>query len=310
MRILFYSPDSEAEIWIKGFADLMPDAQLHFWKEGDTEQAAADYAIVWRPPLSMLQGRNDLKAVFNLGAGVDALLKYGDALPNVPIVRLDDAGMGVQMAEFATHAVLRYFRRFDEYSEQAKNAQWQVLKQHDKQDFTIGILGLGVLGKRIAQALQQFEFPIRGWSHTRKEVAGVECFAGKEELDAFLAGSRILICVLPLTSETSNMLGRANLSKLPQGAYLINVARGAHVAEPDLMALIKSGHIAGATLDVFRNEPLPAQHPFWYEPRINITPHIAALTLYNESIRQIAGKIAALERGETIMGVVDRERGY
>lgn len=143
-----------------------------------------------------------------------------------------------------------------------------------------------------------------------KNVPGVTCFAGKDGLDEFLSGTRVLVCVLPLTSETSNMLNRANMSKMPEGSYLINVARGAHLAEPDLIALIKSGHIAGATLDVFRNEPLPKQHPFWQEPRISITPHIAALTLYNESIRQIAGKIAALERGEPIAGVVDKQRGY
>ena len=238
------------------------------------------------------------------------MLKFGDALPQVPIVRLDDAGMGVQMAEFAAHAVLRYYRRFDDYEEQARNAQWQVLKPYDKENFSVGILGLGVLGRRIAQALQHFDFPIRGWSHTMKDVPGVTCFAGKDGLDEFLRGTRVLICVLPLTSETSNMLGRTNLSKLMEGAYLINVARGAHLAEPDLLALIKSGHIAGATLDVFRNEPLPKQHPFWHEPRIRITPHIAALTLYNESIRQIAGKIDALERGQPIHGVVDRARGY
>ncbi|WP_338846510.1 glyoxylate/hydroxypyruvate reductase A [Massilia sp. W12] len=312
MRILFYSPDADADSWTNSFAEIMPGVELHFWQEGQTmaNSPPADYAVVWRPPLAMLQGRTDIKAVFNLGAGVDALLKYGEALPEAPIVRLDDAGMGVQMAEFVSHAVLRYYRRFDEYEEQSKEQLWQVLKPHDKQQFSVGILGLGVLGQRIAQALQQFEFPLLGWSHTMKNVPGVQCFAGRDQLDAFLSQTRVLVCVLPLTAETSNMLGRANLSKLMPGAYLINVARGAHLAEPDLLALIKSGHIAGATLDVFRNEPLPRQHPFWHEPRIRITPHIAALTLFNESIRQIAGKIAALEKGEAISGVVDRVRGY
>jgi glyoxylate/hydroxypyruvate reductase A len=313
MRILFYSPGSDSEAWIKGFSDIMPDVDLYFWQPGDNleNSPSADYAVLWRPPAAMLQGRTDLKAIFNLGAGVDSLLKYGDALPDdVPIVRLDDAGMGVQMAEFTTHAVLRYFRRFDDYEMQARRGEWQVLKSHDKEDFTIGILGLGVLGKRIAESLAHYEFPLRGWSHTMKDVPGVTCFAGKDGLDEFLRGTKVLVCVLPLTSETSNMLGRNNLAKLPDGSYLINVARGAHVAEPDLLAFIKSGHIAGATLDVFRNEPLPKQHPFWQEPRITITPHIAALTLHNESIRQIAGKIRALERGEPIAGIVNRSRGY
>lgn len=312
MRILFYSPDADADNWRRNFADIMPQAELHFWQEGDTQdpELPMDYAVVWRPPLSMLQGRTDIRAVFNLGAGVDALLKYGDALPPVPLVRLDDAGMGVQMAEFVCHAVLRYYRRFDEYDRQAQESKWQVLKPHDKQQFSVGILGLGVLGQRMAQALQQFEFPLLGWSHTLKDLPGIRCFAGKDGLPEFLRQTRVLVCVLPLTAETSNMLNRQNLSQMPEGSYLINVARGAHLAEPDLLALIKSGHIDGATLDVFRNEPLPKQHPFWNEDKIRITPHIAALTLFNESIRQIAGKIAALERGETISGVVDRQRGY
>ena len=313
MRIIFYSQGGDSEAWVKSFNEIMPDTEVYLWQPGDNleNSPSADYAVVWRPPMQMLQGRTDLKAIFNLGAGVDGLLKFGDALPDEAlIVRLDDAGMGVQMAEYCTHAVLRYFRRFDEYEANARKGDWQVLKPHDKESFTIGILGLGVSGKRIAEALRHFEFPLRGWSHTMKDVPGVTCFAGKEGLDEFLAGTRVLVCVLPLTSETSNMLGRASLAKLPDGAYLINVARGAHVAEPDLLAFIKSGHIAHATLDVFRNEPLPKQHPFWQEPRITITPHIAALTLHNESIRQIAGKIASLQRGEAIGGVVDRSRGY
>jgi glyoxylate/hydroxypyruvate reductase A len=313
MRIIFYSQGGDSEAWIKSFNDIMPGTEIYQWQPGDKleNSPSADYAVVWRPPLAMLQGRTDLKAIFNLGAGVDAILKYGDALPeDALIVRLDDAGMGVQMAEYTTHAVLRYFRRFDEYEANARRGEWQVLKPHDKESFTVGILGLGVLGRRIAQALHHFEFPLRGWSHTMKEVPGVTCYAGKEGLDEFLSGTRVLVCVLPLTSETSNMLDRSSLAKLPDGAFLINVARGAHVAEPDLLAFIKSGHIAHAVLDVFRNEPLPKQHPFWQEPRITITPHIAALTLHNESIRQIAGKIAALERGEEISGVVNRSKGY
>lgn len=313
MRILFYSPDMDRDAWIASFAEIMPEAQLQPWQDGDhlDNSPHCDYAVLWRPPEAVLQGRTDLKAIFNLGAGVDALLQFENALPaGVPIVRLDDAGMGVQMAEYVSYAVLRYFRRFDEYEIQARNGQWEALKPHDKHDFTIGILGMGVLGRRIADALAHFEFPLRCWSHTVKDIDGVTCFSGRDGLDEFLRGTRVLVCILPLTAETSNMLGRANLAKLPEGAYLINVARGAHVAEPELLAAIKSGRLAGATLDVFRNEPLPAQHPFWSEPRIHITPHIAAITLRNESVRQIAGKIKALERGEPITGIVNRLKGY
>ncbi|HJU70852.1 MAG TPA: glyoxylate/hydroxypyruvate reductase A [Paucimonas sp.] len=309
MRILFYAPDGKHAVWLEELHAALPQAQLRVWTEGDSEPA--DYAIVWKPPAAMLEGRADLKAIFNLGAGVDAILQLGDALPaNVPIVRLDDAGMAMQMAEYATHAVLHYFRRFDAFEAQARAGQWRFLKPYDKRDFSVGMLGLGVLGTHIAGTLAQFGFPLRGWSRGMKNLPGVSCYAGEQELDAFLRDTRVLICVLPLTAATDGILNRANLSKLPKGAYLVNVARGAHVVEKDLLALVQEGHIAGATLDVFRNEPLPAGHPFWQEPRITITPHIAALTLRGDSVRQIAAKIGAMERGEVIAGVVDRNRGY
>jgi glyoxylate/hydroxypyruvate reductase A len=258
----------------------------------------------------MLAQLSGVKAVFLMGAGCDALLKLGDALPPVPIVRLGDAGMGVQMAEYAAHAVLRYFRRFDEYEKQARRGVWSQLPQPAKEDFTIGVMGMGKLGMRVIETMQHFGFPVRGWSRTPKEVAGVECFAGPDALDDFLCGTRVLVCMLPLTPDTANLLGRRRLSKLPRGAYLINVARGGHVSEPDLLTLIRSGHIAAATLDVFRNEPLPPPHPFWDEPRITITPHIAALTVRHEAVRQIAAKIGALEAGEPVDDMVDRELGY
>ncbi|WP_025916701.1 glyoxylate/hydroxypyruvate reductase A [Herminiimonas sp. CN] len=313
MQILFYSPDNKPEPWLAGLAQALPEASLQVWQDGmtATDVQPADYIVAWKPPAAMLAGHPGLKAIFNLGAGVDAILQLGDALPpNVPLVRLDDAGMAVQMAEYATYAILRHFRRFDDFELQAQQQQWGFLKPNDKADFSVGILGLGVLGSRIAAAVQHFGFPLRGWSRSRKDLPGVACFAGDGELDEFLSGTRILVCVLPLTAETTHILNRSTLEKLPKGAYLINIARGAHVAESDLLALIKSGHLAGATLDVFRNEPLPRQHPFWQEPRISVTPHISALTLRENSINQIAGKIRALQRGEPIAGIVDQSKGY
>jgi glyoxylate/hydroxypyruvate reductase A len=296
MRILLYRPDSEAQAWTADFSKMLPEADITQWREGASDKLPpCDYAVVWAPPAAMLRELAEVKAIFHTGAGVDALLKFGDALPaHVPIVRLGDAGMGVQMAEYVLHAVLRYFRRFDDYEAQARKGEWTPLPQHRKENFSIGVLGMGVLGSRVLDALGP----------------GVQCFSGTTELETFLRGSRVLVNMLPLTPETSNLLDRSRLSALPHQAYVINVARGAHIAEPDLLTLIKSGHIAGATLDVFRNEPLPVQHPFWQEPRITITPHISATTLRQESVAQIAGKIRDLQAGRTIADVVDRSRGY
>jgi glyoxylate/hydroxypyruvate reductase A len=171
-------------------------------------------------------------------------------------------------------------------------------------------MGLGKLGLPVVEAMRLFGFPVRGWSRTPKDIPGVACFHGMDGLDPFLRGTRVLVCMLPLTPETSNLLDRHNLGKLQPGAYLINVSRGAILAEPDLMTLIRSGHIAGATLDVFRHEPLPAPHPFWNEPRISITPHISALTVRHDAVLQIAEKIAKLESGQPVGDVVDRDLGY
>jgi glyoxylate/hydroxypyruvate reductase A len=312
MRILLYRGDGVIAPWARDFGQALPHAEIVVWDERHEGQdiAPCDYAVVWAPTPALLGQLSRVKAIFLMGAGVDAVLKFGDALPDVPVIRLGDAGMGEQMAEYVVYAVLRYFRRFDEYEQQARLGVWNPLVAHDKKTFTVGVLGLGKLGLPVVQALRQLGFPVRGWSRTPKALPGVDCYAGMDGLDDFLGGTRVLVCMLPLTAETTNLLDRARLSKLPEGAYLINVARGAQLADPDLMALIRTGHILGATLDVFRNEPLPAPHPFWNEARITITPHISALTIREEAVRQIAHKITLLEQGGAVADVVDRTIGY
>jgi len=313
MRILLYRGDGVIEPWARDFADALPHAETVAWHENMSlaSQPPCDYAVVWAPTPRLLDQLAHVKAIFLMGAGVDSLLKFGAALPPVPIVRLGDAGMAEQMAEYVAYATLRYFRRFDDYEQQARQGIWNPLEtRRRKADFTVGVLGLGKLGMPVLRTLRQLGFPVRGWSRSARDLPGIECFGGMAALGDFLSGTQVLVCMLPLTPETTNLLDRAHLSQLPTGAYLINVARGAQVAEPDLLALIRAGHIAGATLDVFRNEPLPAPHPFWNEPRITITPHISALTVREEAVRQIAAKIEKLERGEAIDDIVDRALGY
>ena len=265
--------------------------------------------MVWAPPQQFLDEQPLLKALFNIGAGVDALLKL-TLPPQTQVVRLDDAGMSVQMAEYVCHAVIRHFREFDGYEADMAQGKWSFRKPRSRMDFPVGVLGLGVLGERVAKAVAQFDFPVNGWSRTPKVLAGVQCFAGTEQLDAFLRASRVLVCLLPLTAETRDILNHRHLSLLRPGGYVINVARGAHLVDDDLLALLNSGHLAGATLDVFRTEPLPAPHAFWQHPQITLTPHTSARTLRTESIAQIAGKIAAMQRGEPVAGRVDPQRGY
>ncbi|HYW56218.1 MAG TPA: glyoxylate/hydroxypyruvate reductase A [Polaromonas sp.] len=309
MRITFCCTDTNAEPWLAGLRAAFPNDTVELWAPG---AAAADYAVVWAPPQQFLDEQSGLKAMFNIGAGVDALMKLR-LPPGAAVVRLDDAGMSVQMAEYVSHAMIRHFRELDGYEADVKQGKWSFRKPRARADFPVGVMGLGVLGQRVARTLLQFDFPVRGWSRSGKTVEGVYCFSGEEGFDEFLAGTRILVCLLPLTPETQDIMNRQTLSRLMPGGYVINVARGGHLVEDDLLALVDSGHLAGAMLDVFRTEPLPAGHAFWQHPKISVTPHTSARTLRDESIAQIAGKIAALEAGQpiaTLAGVVDPEKRY
>lgn len=309
MKITFCCTDTKAEPWLAGLRAAFPADCVEIWAPG---AAAADYAVVWTPPQQFLDEQQELKALFNIGAGVDALMKLR-LPPHAAVVRLDDAGMSVQMAEYVSHAVIRHFREFDGYEADVQQCRWSYRKPRLRTDFPVGVMGLGVLGERVAKTLAQFDFPVRGWSRSAKQVDGVQCFSGQTGMQDFLSATRILVCLLPLTPDTEGIMNRQTLSRLLPGAYVINVARGAHLVDEDLIALIDSGHLAGATLDVFRTEPLPAAHPFWQHPKITVTPHTSARTLREESIAQIAGKIAALQRGQTIAslaGVVDPKKGY
>ena len=309
MRVTFCCTDTNAQPWLEGLRAALPGAHVELWAPG---ASLADYAVVWAPPQTFFDEQTALRGVFNIGAGVDALMKLRLA-DGVPVVRLDDAGMSVQMAEYVCHAVIRHFREFDAYEADVAGYKWSYRKPRLRTDFPVGVMGLGVLGERVTLALKQFEFPVMGWSRSAKSIDGVQCFSGDDGFKKFLAGTRILVCLLPLTPETENILNHSNLSKLLPGAYVINVARGGHVVDDDLMALLDSAHLSGATLDVFRQEPLPAAHPFWKHPQVTVTPHTSARTLRTESIAQIAGKIQALHGGAaiaSIAGVVDMENGY
>jgi glyoxylate/hydroxypyruvate reductase A len=306
MNITLCCTDTKIEPWLEGLRAALPQASVQVWQPGAPQ---ADYAVVWAPPQQFLDEQPGLKALFNIGAGVDALLKL--RIPGgCRVVRIDDGGMAVQMAEYVCHAVVRHFRELDAYEADMRAGRWGFRRPRSRAEFPVGVMGLGVLGERVARALAHFEFPVNGWSRSPKALEGIRTFSGAEGLPDFLGASRVLVNLLPLTPETQNIMNRDTLSRLQPGGYVVNVARGAHLVDEDLLALIDSGHLAGATLDVFRTEPLPAGHPFWTHPRITATPHTSARTLRAESIAQIVGKMQALQRGEPVAGIVDPRRGY
>jgi glyoxylate/hydroxypyruvate reductase A len=261
------------------------------------------------PPTDLLGALPRPKAVFNLGAGVDGIANCPGLPPGVPLVRLENAGMAEQMAEYACHAVLRRYREFDAYAEQQREAVWRSRRRIDKRAFGVGILGLGVLGRAVASALAPFGFPLSGWSRAQKSVPGVTAYAGPGELDAFLGKVQVLICLLPLTRETRGLLDRRFLSRLPRGAYLVNVARGPILIEEDLLALLDSGHLGGAMLDVFTTSRCRDAYVL-ASPRVTVTPHVSAATLIDDSVAQIAEKIRRFEAGLPVSGMVASDRGY
>jgi glyoxylate/hydroxypyruvate reductase A len=308
MRIVICIPGFRPDAWVAAFASELPDASIEVWSE---ELApGADYAVVWSPTPRLFETQKALKAVFNLGAGVDALMRIANLPADVPVVRLGDAGMSVQMAEYVCQAVTRFARGLAAHEVEMREGRWNQRMPKRRSQFPVGVMGLGAIGERVARALVTFEYPVLGWSRSGHKIDGVKGFAGQAQLDDFLKGTRILVCALPLTPETTGILSRANLEKLLPDGYLINVGRGAHLVEKDLMALLDSGRLAGATLDVFQTEPLPAEHAIRRYASVTLTPHVSAVTILEDSVAQIAGKIMQLERGETIEGMVDRGRGY
>lgn len=312
MNIIFYHPTFDIPFWIAELEKRLPGAKVRGWKSGDN--GPADYALVWHPPVEMLEGRA-LKAVFALGAGVDSILSQLKAHPEMlpettPLFRLEDTGMAQQMQEYAVSQVLHWFRRFDDYQQQKYNVHWQPLPDYQREDFTVGILGAGVLGSKVAESLLGWGFPVRCWSRSRKNWPNVTSFAGRDELADFLRETRVLINLLPNTPETVGIIDKTLLAELRDESYLLNLARGVHVIENDLLQALEHGKIKGAMLDVFNQEPLPAESPLWKHPRVAITPHVAAVTRPLQAIEFISRTIQQLERGEVSSKQVDRHSGY
>ena len=312
MEIIFYHPTFDTQYWIRELEKQLPGARVREWKAGDNQPA--DYALVWHPPVEMLQGRA-LKAVFALGAGVDSILSklrdHPDMLPlSIPLFRLEDTGMGRQMQEYAVSQVLHWFRRFDDYQAQKLASRWQPLPEYLADDFTVGIMGAGVLGAKVAESLQPWGFPLRVWSRSRKSWPQVQSFAGQAELGEFLQGTRVLINLLPNTAETVGIINEALLNQLADRSYLMNLARGVHLVEPDLLKALDSGKLKGAMLDVYSREPLPEESPLWRHPRVAMTPHVAAVTRPAEAVAYISHTIGEIEKGNAVTGQVDRQRGY
>lgn len=309
MALLFLSNSDDPKAWRAALTKRLPDLDLRVWPDtGDVREI--DAALVWNHPPGELLNYPNLRAILSLGAGVNHILDDPKLPPGVPIARIVDPGLTAGMVEYALLGVLRYHRNFDAYESFQREKRWAPLPIPVTGRRRIGVLGLGEIGGACAQAIAAVGFPVSGWSRTRKSLPGIASYAGVEQLPAFLGQTDILLCVLPLTAATRGLLNRDTLAALPRGAYVINIARGAHIVEADFIAALDAGQIAGATLDVFQQEPLPADHPFWTHPKITVTPHVASVTNPDTAADSVVENLRRLRAGHALLHVVDRSAGY
>lgn len=307
--LLFACFEVDPAGWRAELKRELPELELRLWPDaGDPREI--DYVLVWNHPCGFLKQFPNLRAIFSMGAGVDRLLLDPELPQHVPLVRMADPGLAVFMKEYVVMRVLHYHRDMPAYEQQQRASLWRQLPPRETRERCVGVMGVGQIGGSCARALAELGFKVRGWARRGREIPGVTVIAGEGRLREFLSGIEILICLLPLTPQTRGILNAEHFALLARGAWLINLARGAHLVETDLLPALDSGQLAGATLDVFAIEPLPSEHPFWQDPRITITPHASALTRPETAVRRLAQNIARERAGLPLLDLIDRVTGY
>ena len=307
MALLYKADPVRGEHWRALFAEQAPDIQWRAWPNlGNPEEIR--YLAAWQAPddLSLLP---NLEVLFALSAGVDQL-DLARLPPDLPVVRLLDPGITRGMCEYASFAVLSLHRDMLRYRQQQLARCWQAHLLQPAAQRRVGVMGLGQQAQQILATLRPLGFALSGWARSAHRIDGVQCFAGNQQLPAFLSQCDILLCVLPLTEQTQGILDRELFRQLPRGAALINMGRGGHLVEQDLLDALASGQLSGAVLDVLQQEPAPAEHPFWDHPQILLTPHIAAMTQPQSAFAVLLDNIRRHQRGEPMLGQIDRTQGY
>jgi glyoxylate/hydroxypyruvate reductase A len=307
--LLFCSGQDPLDLWIPALRESLPEVEIRTHPQvGDP--ADVDYALVYWPPHGLLASLPNLKVILSIAAGCDHILSDPTHQRNLPIVRMVDDYLKAMMAEYAVYGVLHFHRDFDRYRREQLAATWSRGWPEYTPDTRVGILGLGAIGQDIAGKFANLGFQVHGWSRRPKDVAGVTCHAGEPGLNEMLGCCRFIVCVLPLTPETSGILNAERFARMPQGSYLVNIARGGHVVDEDLLAALDSGHLAGAFLDVFNHEPLAADHPYWLHDKVYLTPHVAGELVPRSCAHSVARSVRQHLAGEALENLLDRERGY
>jgi glyoxylate/hydroxypyruvate reductase A len=309
MSIALIYPQRDVSDWVAALQAQEPELDIELWPEIRCPERV-EFVLCWNQPAGLLQQFPNLRGISSFGAGVNHLLNDKSCPVNIPLARVVDPDLKQSMAEYVMLGVLVHFRRLADYRRQQELGEWLVQKVPHLSTIRVGIMGYGEIGRYVAHKLTDFGFKVHGWRRNRQHRDKLTVYTGEDELGEFLKRTEILVCLLPLTVDTENILNLQTFRQLPQHAYLINAARGAHLVEADLLAALKSGQLCGALLDVFRDEPLPGHHPFWKHAKITITPHIASVTNPESAAVQIVENYHRALRGEPLHNRVDRGRGY
>jgi glyoxylate/hydroxypyruvate reductase A len=308
MALLFISAFKNQAAWVKELRAQAPDIEVYVWPNVP-DPAKVEFIATWSYEDLDYHAFPNLKCVSSLAAGIDHL-QLNKIPAEIPVARIVDPMMRTQMSEYVALAILNHRRHLIEYHQQQKIKKWDKIPEIDMVDLTVGIMGIGSLGMDAALKLKMLGYPVIGWSRSAKKIEEIPIFTGQKESKDFLTRSNILVCFLPMTEQTKNILNYKNLSMLPKGAYLINVARGALLIDEDLIKLLDNNRLSGACLDVFREEPLPVDHPFWQHTKIIITPHMSSNPIMQTAIQQIITNYRRMQTGEKILNEIDRVRGY
>jgi glyoxylate/hydroxypyruvate reductase A len=309
LSLIIHVGTRRAPWWKEHLQDLLPEITCRAWDDpGDDD--AVRYAVVWNPPPGGLKRFRNLKVIVSIGAGIDHILDDPELPRDIPIIRTTGADLTMRMREYVCLHVLRLHRRLPEIEAAQATREWVRFVNPLASERGVGIMGLGNLGGDCARTLAMIGFNVAGWSLRPKSIEGVRSFVGKQELKQFLERTEILVCLLPLTPATKGILNAGLFKNLPHGASIINAARGEHLVEADLLAALDRGKITSAVLDVFHNEPLPSDHPFWDHPKVMVTPHVASLIDPVAGGKTIAANIRRFIAGETVPDMVDLARGY
>lgn len=309
MALLFISNDDSPVEWQDALTSFDPDLDFRTWPDLGTA-SDIEIALVWKHPPGSLADLPRLKLIQSLGAGADHILTDPQLPGGVPIARLVDSNLTQQMVEFAVLAVLSRHRRMKQLQLAQTQSLWNVIQPIPTHHSRVGMLGFGEIGREIGNALTRLGFPVTAWTRTAREDSNIVCQSGENGLVAVLHSSDILICLLPFTEETKNILNADTFATLPKGAYVINMARGGHLVESHLLSAIDDGHLSGAWLDVFNEEPLPSDHLFWKHPKVIVTPHLAGLTVASSAAEQVIKNLRLVRSGQAPNNAVNLKHGY